>query len=256
MNKKQRLVLILGVIIVLGIGLWAALGRNNTQNAGAAQKTAEATPAPASFDKKRYSLTDPTSWWVIVNKQHPLQPKTYVPSDLVVPTVPLRVPGNVTMQLRVATANALESMFAGAKATGLNLMLASGYRSYQYQVSLYNGYVQSQGQAVADQQSARPGYSEHQTGQAADVEPVSKTCELEACFQNMPEGKWVAANAYKYGFIIRYTADKTAVTGYEFEPWHIRYVGTALSIQMHNQHIETLEEFFSVTGGSTYSTAN
>jgi D-alanyl-D-alanine carboxypeptidase len=254
MNKKQTPLLILGIVILVGLGLWFFIGHHdsNIKAAAAAQKSAETTAKPASFDKKRYSLTDPTSGWVIINKQHPLQPKTYVPTDLAVPPVPLRVPGNETMQLRAAPAGSLAAMFTAAKVAGLNLMLSSGYRSYAYQVSLYNGYVKSQGQASADAQSARPGFSEHQTGLAADVEPVTRTCELEVCFESTPEGKWVAANAYKFGFILRYTADKTAVTGYEYEPWHIRYVGTALSIQMHTEHIETLEEFFFVKGGATY----
>jgi D-alanyl-D-alanine carboxypeptidase len=189
---------------------------------------------------------------VIVNKQHPLNPLSYVPSDLVVPNVPLRVPGNETMQIRAVTATALEQMFTDAKAQGIDLMLSSGYRSYSYQVSLYNGYVQSQGQATADQQSARPGYSEHQTGFAVDVEPVSKNCELEQCFGTTPEGKWVAANAYKYGFIVRYTTGNQSITGYEPEPWHIRYIGVPLATELHNTGIQTLEQFFGVSGGTVY----
>ncbi len=254
-NKKRHpLRLVVGLVLIIAAIAWFSLDHHTSANKPSQAKTtaSHAVVAP-SFDKKRYSLTDPTSIWVIVNKQHPLQPKSYVPTDLVVPTVPLRVPGNDSMQLRAPAAAALEAMFTAAKTQGLNLMLASGYRSYQYQVALYNGYVQSQGQATADTQSARPGYSEHQTGLAADLEPSSRNCELDACFQNTPEGKWVALNAYKYGFIIRYTADKTAVTGYEFEPWHVRYVGTDLTNAMHTQHIQTLEEFFGVSGGTTYA---
>lgn len=250
MNKKTQIVLLFTVILA-GL-VWVAFGQHNNAATQVTPQSHSPMPSPAQFDKKRYSLTDPTSIWVIVNKQHPLQPKDYIPADLVVPTVPLRVPGNESMQLRQITATNLEDMFTAAKASGINLMLSSGYRSYQYQVSLYNGYVQTQGQAVADTQSARPGFSEHQTGLAADVEPVSRTCEVDTCFKDTPEGQWLAANAYKYGFIIRYTAGKTAITGYEFEPWHVRYVGTALSTEMHDKHIETLEEFFGVTGGTTY----
>jgi D-alanyl-D-alanine carboxypeptidase len=131
-------------------------------------------------------------------------------------------------------------------------MLSSGYRSYDYQVGLYNGYVKSQGQATADTQSARPGYSEHQTGLAVDIEPASKKCELDACFADTPEGKWLVANAYKYGFILRYTQDKTAVTGYAYEPWHFRYVGTPLATEMHNQNVATLEEFFNLPVAPDY----
>lgn len=206
----------------------------------------------SSFNKHAYSLTDPASIWVIVNKKHPLNPINYTPSDLTVPAVALRVPGNDSMQMRSQAAKALEQMFSDAKAQGIQLMLASGYRSYDYQLNLYNGYVASMGQAKADETSARPGHSEHQTGLAVDIEPVSKNCELDPCFANTPEGQWLAANAYKYGFLLRYTPDKVQVTGYASEPWHYRYIGTQLAAELHKTNIKTLEEFFNVTGGTSY----
>ncbi len=252
---KKITIIAIAVLVVIAGTLLLHSHSSNPKTVTIQKKTliTSKTTTVASFNKKQYSLTDPTSIWVVVNKQHALQPKDYVPADLVVPNVPLRVPGNESMQLRQVTATAMEAMFAGAKQEGLSLMLSSGYRSYTYQFSLYNGYVQSEGQATADTQSARPGSSEHQTGLAADVEPASKTCEVDTCFGDTPEGKWLAANTYKYGFIIRYPQDKTAITGYEYEPWHIRYVGIPLATEMHNQGIETLEEFFGVTGGTTYA---
>ncbi len=216
------------------------------KNSNSAQQTT--TPA-STFNKSKYSLTDPASIWVIVNKKHILTPKEYVPADLVTPNLPLRVPGNESMQMRKVTADALTQLFNGAKTAGFNLMVASGYRSYTYQVNLYNGYVSSMGQTEADKTSARPGHSEHQTGLAVDVEATTRNCELDACFGATPEGKWVTENAYKYGFIIRYTEDKVGVTGYDYEPWHLRYVGTDLATEMHDKGVETLEEFFNVTGG-------
>lgn len=207
---------------------------------------------PSSFNKHQYSLTKADSVWVVVNKKHPLMPINYAPIDLITPDVPLRVPGNESMRMRAEAAHHLEQMFADAKSNGLSLMLSSGYRSYSYQISLYNGYVRSEGQTLADQQSARPGYSEHQTGLAADIEPTSRNCELNDCFASTSEGKWLAANSYKYGFILRYAKDKVAITGYEYEPWHFRYVGKALALQMHNQNIKTLEEFFGISGGTGY----
>jgi D-alanyl-D-alanine carboxypeptidase len=116
----------------------------------------------SGFDKKQYSTSDPTSIWVVVNKKNALNPVSYKPSDLIVPSVTLRVPGNESMQVSKETANALEKMFGDAKNDGIKLMLASGYRSYTYQVNLYNGYVKTMGQAKADKTSARPGHSEHQ----------------------------------------------------------------------------------------------
>jgi D-alanyl-D-alanine carboxypeptidase len=251
---RTGIVVVVSVIIVavLLFGFFAFHHKDKKAGSTTAGNTQNGTKTNDSFNKAQYSLTDPKSMWVIVNKPHGLSPLDYVPSDLTVPSVPLRVPGNESMQVRKVTATALEKMFGDAKAAGLNLMLASGYRSYTYQVGLYNGYVQSQGQSSADQSSARPGHSEHQTGLAADIEPAAKTCELEACFGTTPEGKWLTANAYKYGFIIRYTSDKVDVTGYEFEPWHVRYVGVDLATEMHKTHVETLEEFFGVSGGPNY----
>ncbi len=243
------------IIAIVGGGWWA-LRHHQTKTsshapAGQTSKTQSTSPAN-SFNKQLYSLIDSSSIWVITNKQHPLSPINYAPADLVVPSVPLRVPGNESMQVRAVTATALKTMFAAAAKDNISLMLSSGYRSFAYQTNLYSGYVQTQGQAAADQESARPGYSEHQTGLAADLEPVSKNCELQQCFGSTPEGQWLAAHAYQYGFIIRYAADNQNITGYEPEPWHVRYIGTALATEMHNRGIQTLEQFFNVSGGTTY----
>jgi zinc D-Ala-D-Ala carboxypeptidase len=214
----------------------------------------DSSATPAGFDKTAGSTTDPSSSWVIVNKQHPLNPKTYQPNDLIVPNVPLRK--NISSDerlLRTEPAKALEKLVADAAATGIHLNLQSGYRSYAFQAALYSGYVKQQGQTAADRTSARPGYSEHQTGMAADLGGTSRpACDVEKCYAQTPEGIWLAANAYKYGFIIRYTESKESVTGYDYEPWHIRYIGTELSSEMHERHVETLEEFFTVTGGTKY----
>ncbi len=136
-------------------------------------------------------------------------------------------------------------MFAAAAKDGNQLLLASGYRSEGLQRTLYNGYVQKEGQAAADRSSAKPGTSEHQTGLAADVGAASRKCEIEVCFGDMPEGEWLANHASHYGFIIRYPQGKEAVTGYEYEPWHIRYVGVALATELLPTQ-QTMEEFFSI----------
>lgn len=208
---------------------------------------------PQAFNKTANSLSDPGSIWIVVNKQRPIQPKTYIP-ELVVPDITLR--SNITgdeRQTRPDTAAALKQMATAAKTDGITLTLESGYRSYTFQVNLYNRYVQQQGQSVADTQSARPGFSEHQTGLAADLGGVTKpNCNVEQCFADTPEGKWLAADAYMFGFIIRYPQGKDSVTGYEYEPWHVRYVGTALSKEMHDTGDQTLEEFFGLPNAPTY----
>jgi len=213
------------------------------------QKANEGSP---EFNKQQFSLTDPASAWVVVNKQHPLQPTNYAPTDLRQPNMQLRAAGKPEMQVRDAAATALEQLNAAATKANIQIQVVSGYRSYDYQVSVYGNYVKSVGQSAADQESARPGYSEHQTGMAVDLGAQNGACTLEACFGNTAEGKWLAANAHLYGYILRYPADKIAITGYEYEPWHFRYVGVALATEMHKQNIQTLEEFFNVTGGTTY----
>lgn len=207
------------------------------------QKTPAPTPKPAVFDKNQYSTTDPSSLWVIVNKQHPLNPVSYAPNDLVT------VAGHQVSKRAVPD---LTAMISDAAKDGANLTIISSYRSYQYQVSLYNSYVSKDGQSKADEYSARPGFSEHQTGLAIDFGDKAGSCAVDACYANTTEGKWLAANAYKYGFLLRYTAEKQSITGYEAEAWHYRYIGRDLALEMHDQGVTTLEEFFGVSGGESY----
>lgn len=206
----------------------------------------------AQFNKKQHSLDDPSSIWVVVNKKRPLSPATFAPSDLVAPSIPLRLnANNPEMQVRQVTADALKTMNDQAKKDNITFMLASGYRSYALQVSVYGSNVKQLGISGADSQSARPGYSEHQTGLAADLEPVSHKCEVEDCFATTPEGQWLAAHAYEYGFVIRYQKDAQPTTGYKYEPWHVRYVGTELAKQIHTTNMP-LETFFGLPVAPTY----
>lgn len=147
------------------------------------------------------------------------------------------------MQVSSVMAPALQEMVAAAKKDNVNLMLSSGYRSETLQTQFYNNYVAKDGQAAADRYSARPGTSEHQTGLAADMIPTNDKCHLEVCFAQTAEGKWLAAHAHEYGFIIRYLDGKEAETTYQYEPWHIRYVGKELAAQLHTSG-QTMEAFF------------
>jgi D-alanyl-D-alanine carboxypeptidase len=252
-NRNMTIKKIGVIAIVLAALLCGGLALTHHHKTTANSKQTGASASSHGFNRQQYSLTDPASLWLVVNKIRPLNPKDYAPADLVVPNVPLRLNSNQEeMHVRAQTAKAMESMVNDAGKQGIKLMLASGYRSYNFQVNLYNGYVKQQGQAEADKQSARPGYSEHQTGLAADLEPASRTCEVEQCFAATPEGKWLAANAYKYGFVIRYADGKDKTTGYEYEPWHVRYVGTSLATEMHKQHVSTLEEFFGLPAAPDY----
>jgi D-alanyl-D-alanine carboxypeptidase len=183
-----------------------------------------------------------------VNKKHPLTPVDYAPTDLVYPDLP-----NPNHQpLRRPAADALMRLSAAAGKAGLALSIESGYRSYQTQVEVYGGWVAARGQAAADEVSARPGTSEHQTGLAVDLAAVPPNCSLAGCFGTTPHGTWLAANAWRNGFLLRYPADKVGVTGYDYEPWHFRFVGVALATKLHRDRRETLEEFFGTSGGRHY----
>jgi zinc D-Ala-D-Ala carboxypeptidase len=256
--SKIKIILTLIVIAVIGGGAWYITKPSESPASDHHDHTTHSHEKPKTktkptFDTSAHSLADPTSIWVLVNKRNPLQPKNYTPTDLRFPDVSQRVPGNESMRMRDVTATAVETMFTAAKKDGLNLEVSSAYRSYSFQVTLYNGYVQSQGKATADTQSARPGYSEHQTGLALDIQPDDGRCHLEACFGETPEGIWVKNNAYKYGFILRYPENKQSITGYTYEPWHFRYVGVDLATEMHHNNIATLEEFFKKGAAPDYN---
>lgn len=236
---------LLVVLILVAVGSFFLLRHKDAPTKQDAGKPATQTN---SFNKKQYSLTDPTSQWVVVNKIRPLNPKTYEPAGMRTPDITT----SSGQQLNDAAATALESMAKAAADQGVNLKLVSAYRSYSTQVATYDSEVRGYGQAQADRESARPGYSEHQTGWAADLGAASGKCQIQACFADAPEGKWLAANAYKYGFIIRYPKNKEHVTGYLYEPWHVRFVGQELASEMHNQKVETLEEFFGLPAAPSY----
>lgn len=173
----------------------------------------------------------------VVNKKRPL-PDGYAPSDLNGP-------------LRKDAKSALDALVTDASKQGVSYKIISGYRSQSSQSSLYNSYVKKDGQAQADTYSARPRHSEHQTGLAVDLGGSDGKCDLEICFGQTPAGIWLKSNAYKYGFIIRYPEGKTAITGYQYEPWHLRYVGNDTSGQI-NSSSKTLEEHFSLPPAPSY----
>lgn len=135
---------------------------------------------------------------------------------------------------------ALENMQADAKVLGLKLPLVSGYRSYATQENLYNKYVKKDGEEEANTYSAKPGHSEHQTGLAFDVGSVERS------FANTDEAKWIEENAHLYGFIVRYPKGKTDITGYIYEPWHIRYLGKENAKKVKESGL-TLEEYLGLS---------
>ena len=136
--------------------------------------------------------------------------------------------------------DALTEMEIAAAEDGISLFIVSGFRSYDDQDVIYNRYVSQDGKAEADRYSARPGHSEHQTGYAFDLN------SLEEYFADTPEGIWLAENCHKYGFIIRYPKGKEHITGYMYEPWHVRYLGVDIATSVYESGL-TLEEYLGIT---------
>lgn len=202
------------------------------QTTGAADPSASPTePHVIGISQKGYQIVEENGLTyvngvLIVNKTYGV-PEDYDPGDL-------------TPECQAA----FHQLCAAAAEVGLNIVLLSGYRSYETQTGLYERYCARDGQAAADTYSARPGHSEHQTGLAIDVNSLSHT------FADTPEGRWLAENAHLYGFIIRYQKEKQTVTGYAYEPWHIRYLGKSMAQAVHESGM-CLEEYFGIT--SEYS---
>jgi zinc D-Ala-D-Ala carboxypeptidase len=180
---------------------------------------------------------------VVVNKRRPNVPINRIPPDLV-------TAGN--QRMRREAAGQMARMISAAAAAGVPITTVSGYRSYTTQYNLYYSYVAAYGQAYADTISARPGYSEHQTGLAMDIGNPNGVCGLLPCFAGTPAGAYAAANAWKYGFIVRYTNGYTSITGYSYEPWHLRYVGVPIATDMHNRGYHTLEQYFGMAAAPSY----
>ena len=190
-------------------------------------------------------VDNPESMLVYVNKKRKL-PDGYEPNDLVVPDVRHRYEaGHMETKMRKEAANALKNLFEGAQEDGYELMTISGYRSYERQNTIYTNQVNAYGLDYANQYSARPGTSEHQTGLSIDVRYAddSKESKLEQSFGDTDMGIWLAEHAHEYGFVIRYPRDKEEVTGYSYEPWHIRYVGVDVAAKLYAENL-TLEEYF------------
>ena len=193
----------------------------------------------AELNGESHSLTDPNSIWMIVNKRTPINPIDFEPTDLVVPNMPICGNNN---RLRDAPAAALEKLSqAAVREVGSPLCLTSGFRSFDTQGRVHRGWVASHGQERADTFSARPGFSEHQTGLAVDVTEVGGTL---GAFGGTALGRWTTENAWRYGFIIRYTEENQHIAGFISEPWHLRYVGENMASYYHNTDALALENVF------------
>ncbi len=194
-------------------------------------------------------LADATRLWVVVNKARPLVPEDYRPAALTDPASASAAAGS----LRAEAAAAIDELIAAGAAAGAgDMVMSSGFRSYGTQVSTYSWHVRSYGQDGADAVSARPGYSEHQTGLAADIAACARGCGAIEDFGGTGQSDWVAEHAWEYGFIVRYEEGTTGITGYDPEPWHLRYVGRKIARAYQEGGFRTLEEFFGLPAAPGY----
>lgn len=202
-----------------------------------AAPTITATPTPTPT---RQSIDKANSIWVVVNKTRPLSPLNYRPVL------------DKTINLAVPAADGYRKLKAALSKSGNGtLCLNSGYRSFNTQTYTYNNAVARYGKKVAEALAAHPGYSEHQTGLAADVSTTALGCKITN-FGSTKASAWIEKNAYLYGFIVRYPKGETATTGYQYEPWHLRFVGVELATKLNAQKVTVLEKFWALPAAPNY----
>ena len=192
------------------------------------------------------------SEWVVVNKHRPLSPLDFEPQVREIQSSD-SLDNSRGLELREVAAAALEQLAAEMYFQGVGqIFVNSAYRSFEYQSELFVEKVGQYGEAEALLRSAKAGHSEHQTGLAVDVSVPAQGCAIMQCFGDTVAGKWIAENAWKYGYVVRYEQDTTSVTGYTYEPWHLRYVGKDISRLYSEDGIHTLEEFWGYPAAENY----
>lgn len=203
-------------------------------------------PKPEQADVYTDVIENPYDVLAVVNKNFAL-PSDYQPLDLIVPDVRFPFEEDLPQkQLRKEAAEALENLFTSAENAGIHLFAQSGFRSFERQEQIFTAFAEQDGEEAANKYSARPGESEHQTGLVMDITAESVNFQLTTEFGDTEEGIWVAKHAHEHGFVIRYPKGKESITQYDYEPWHLRYVGIKAATVMYNNN-ETLEEYLSVT---------
>lgn len=227
-NKFIGIIVVLGVIIFIG-GKNPLVGLSNHKDTYLSE-----TSTNVSSNSSKYLM--------LVNKKNPLG-LDYEPDNLVKPNVKfLRDTSDESRYMDETAAKALEELFQVAKSENINLIGSSAYRSYKSQVRVLKDEISSKGVDYANKYVAKPGKSEHQSGLSIDV-----TNEARCFDKTSPEAQWLANNAYRFGFILRYPEGKEDITGYNYEPWHIRYVGKDAAKEIYEKNI-TLEEYLNKIG--------
>ncbi len=260
-NSKKIIVLIITAVVIVTVGVAVFVLRspkdgparvvtnpdsgpnndaNNAQRPAASSTVVTLRPGLV-IDRGVHDTSNPADLWVLVSKTRPLTDTGYTPA-IALPGVKVRTDKSKEEQsVGTAIVADTQALFAAAVTAGYDFMLSSGYRSSTLQQTYYSNYVAQSGEQAANKFSAKPGQSEHQTGLAFDMNLADKQCYLDTCLGDLPAGKWLAAHAHAYGFIIRYPLGKEDITGYQYEPWHVRYVGAELAKALYESGL-TLDE--------------
>ena len=232
MRRLIGLVLAVGIFVGVSAAIAAGLTWAGSQVAG-------------WFDGSRssmgYDVDTADSLTVVVNKARPLNPLKYYPNDI------------QAFNLRKPAAEAFSAMQSSMQNAGAgDLTVTSGFRDFASQKETFEHYTATLGETAGGHRAARPGFSEHQTGLAVDVAARGQACAIKTCFAKTPAGKWLAKNSWRYGFILRYPKNVTSTTGYQFEPWHFRFVGKKLAREMHTAKATVLETYLGLPAAPDY----
>ena len=257
-RKRNRSYIIIGTIVIITFGIYKidnlckqqtvagaiieekndlSNSEDNTRSISNTQENNTLENTKVQYDNIKEESND---YLMLINKNSGIN-ENYIPPDLVIPNVKFRVADDMCREMRLDAANALENMFNDAEEDGINLIAISGYRSYDYQKVVYDRSVATEGQQYTDNYVAIPGTSEHQTGLVMDL-LSDEYLSLDEGFENTRAFQWIMENMTKYGFILRYPKGKEDITGYDYEPWHLRYVGVDVAEEIMSKGI-TLEEY-------------
>lgn len=257
-RKRNRSYIIIGTIIITTFGIYkidnlckqqTVAGAiieeknglsNSEDNTRSNSNTQENNTSENTKVKSDNIKEESNDYLMLINKNSGIN-ENYIPPDLVIPNVKFRVADDMCREMRLDAANALENMFNDAKEDGINLIAISGYRSYDYQKVVYDRSVATEGQEYTNNYVAIPGTSEHQTGLVMDL-LSDEYLSLDEGFENTMAFQWIMDNMTNYGFILRYPKGKEDITGYDYEPWHLRYVGVDVAEEIMSKGI-TLEEY-------------
>lgn len=239
---------IVTIVLLMALMLGCSTNNNTSENSDGEKPGAPIVEEPTEMELMQNELeADRLSGnLILVNKENPLD-EEYIPEDLADIIYYAKDRTAKGRFMRQEAANAFHALSEGAALEGYEIVVTTAYRSAAFQSDLYYGYVNSKGQAWADQYSAKPGTSEHQTGLAADCSSPSVGYQLTSSYGEAPEGIWLSEHCNDYGFIIRYPQGKEEITGYNYEPWHIRYVGKTAAAIIKEKNW-TFEEFISFVG--------